>query len=181
MADRCFRCGFEVRPDNYIMDGSEIQHDDLAVCVRLLKAELARYVRSDGDWWCRAHDRPATHWLIRGDRRERVCNPKLGGITMPCEAVYVEPGLAKRLNDGSKLPQVPRLDLKWAADKPTEPHRYYWFRPVDSNPSGRALMYICEATDDDGRKRLHANSSEDGFGWVDEIGGEWSGPLPEPK
>ncbi len=42
-----------------------------------------------GTWWCQSHSRPATHLVERGWRSgERCCNPRLGGIMIPCFAVF---------------------------------------------------------------------------------------------
>lgn len=36
-------------------------------------------------WWCRTHERRATHLLVRENQSDEVhCDPKLGGITFPC-------------------------------------------------------------------------------------------------
>lgn len=36
-------------------------------------------------WWCNSHGRQATYIMTTGDGKEHpVCNPKLGGITIPC-------------------------------------------------------------------------------------------------
>ena len=61
----------------------------------------ARYTRSDGSFWCRTHKRMATHLLVRDGELspKHVCDPALGGITLPCDAVDIEPGLARRLNE----------------------------------------------------------------------------------
>jgi len=40
-----------------------------------------------GTWWCNAHQREATY--LSGDGR-RKCDPKLGGIMLPCDVVFVE-------------------------------------------------------------------------------------------
>lgn len=39
----------------------------------------------DGMWWCNAHKREATH--VRNGRP--CCDPKLGGILLPCMVVFV--------------------------------------------------------------------------------------------
>lgn len=44
-------------------------------------------------WWCNTHNRPATHLLkksrVSWRHSERVCNPSMGGITLPCQCVKV--------------------------------------------------------------------------------------------
>lgn len=42
-------------------------------------------METEGRWWCKSHQRYATHFKKNGDR---CCDPKLGGITLPC---YAEP------------------------------------------------------------------------------------------
>jgi len=39
-----------------------------------------------GTWWCGVHNRHATHVDERG---KRYCNPRLGGIMIPCMAELV--------------------------------------------------------------------------------------------
>lgn len=36
-------------------------------------------------WWCNSHGRPATHLKKDG---EHCCDPQLGGILLPCFAVF---------------------------------------------------------------------------------------------
>src|ERR1700685_3364615 len=39
-----------------------------------------------GSWWCKSHNRAATHMSQRPDGSQRhCCNPALGGIMLPCE------------------------------------------------------------------------------------------------
>ncbi len=38
----------------------------------------------EGVWWCNSHGRPATHINNHGDH---CCDPKLGGILIPCRAI----------------------------------------------------------------------------------------------
>lgn len=40
---------------------------------------------SDGVWWCNSHQRQATHTDAKG---RHCCNPKLGGILLPCNVVF---------------------------------------------------------------------------------------------
>lgn len=42
-------------------------------------------VVGQGLWWCNSHGREATHTNKRG---ERCCDPKLGGILLPCRAIF---------------------------------------------------------------------------------------------
>jgi len=50
------------------------------------------YEKADGSWWCNSHKRPATHVRIKddGSSPERVCDPNLGGILLPCDCVRIE-------------------------------------------------------------------------------------------
>ena len=42
---------------------------------------------SNGFWWCNSHKRKATHL----DKNGRIrCDPKLGGITLPCFVVFLD-------------------------------------------------------------------------------------------
>ena len=46
-----------------------------------------RYRRNDdpNEWWCKSHNRMATHLHRRDDGTERpCCEPGLGGILLPC-------------------------------------------------------------------------------------------------
>jgi hypothetical protein len=43
-------------------------------------------VSTDGIWWCNSHQMEATHY--RNGRH--ICDPKLGGITIPCFVVFFE-------------------------------------------------------------------------------------------
>lgn len=45
-----------------------------------------------GVWWCNSHGREATHKDRRG---RKCCDPKLGGIMLPCEVVFKELEAAK--------------------------------------------------------------------------------------
>ena len=52
--------------------------------------DLPRLVSSDGTgylWWCRVHRRAATHTDKNG---KRCCDPKLGGILLPCAVSLIE-------------------------------------------------------------------------------------------
>lgn len=48
---------------------------------------------SDEIWWCRVHKRWATYLRVKTDKKyaetEHVCNPSLGGITVPCRTIIV--------------------------------------------------------------------------------------------
>jgi hypothetical protein len=36
-------------------------------------------------WWCKSHRREATHvWTDENGNRRICCDPKLGGIMLPC-------------------------------------------------------------------------------------------------
>lgn len=48
--------------------------------------QQAIYTRDDsGKWFCRSHQREATHVAENGSRSWRCCDPKLGGIMIPCD------------------------------------------------------------------------------------------------
>lgn len=51
---------------------------------------LPAYSESDPEelWWCNSHERIATHLILRkGMEPCHVCDPKLGGILLPCKCV----------------------------------------------------------------------------------------------
>jgi hypothetical protein len=49
-----------------------------------LTAAEAILKQSDGIWWCNSHQREAT-WI---GPRGRECDPKLGGIMLPCRVIF---------------------------------------------------------------------------------------------
>lgn len=49
-----------------------------------------------GTYWCNSHRREATHKRADGSR---CCNPRLGGILLPCFVVFAEMIVTKRKND----------------------------------------------------------------------------------
>lgn len=48
-----------------------------------------RYSRNDTDelWWCNSHQRQAEYIRSNRQSKTRCCDPKLGGILLPCNAV----------------------------------------------------------------------------------------------
>jgi hypothetical protein len=41
-------------------------------------------------WWCNIHNRRASHiFTYIGGKRVHHCDPKLGGIMIPCECVNI--------------------------------------------------------------------------------------------
>ena len=48
------------------------------------KEKLNEQLCDTGQYWCKTHNRDATH---RKDDGSYVCDPKLGGIAMPCKDV----------------------------------------------------------------------------------------------
>ena len=47
---------------------------------------LPTTVEEEGLWWCNAHQREATHLCTKTGKIR--CNPRLGGISMPCIVVF---------------------------------------------------------------------------------------------
>lgn len=66
-----------------------------------------------GRWWCIHHKRWATHLRIRYGivmpMPERVCDPSLGGIMLPCQVVDVSDiveAIKKELRDAEHRPDA---------------------------------------------------------------------------
>jgi len=85
--------------------------------------------RSPGLWWCHSHGREATDVRSDGERR---CNPRLGGIMLPCHVEHLEVVPADEIEELVRLRQ-------WVADLQSGMyvncvycgHRY---GPVESTP-----------------------------------------------
>jgi hypothetical protein len=58
-----------------------------------------------GTWWCNSHQREATHTRADGTR---CCDPKLGGILLPCFVVHAPMTIEK-----SKCPVWPEGSGEW--------------------------------------------------------------------
>lgn len=41
-------------------------------------------------WWCRIHKREADHLMLTPYQKRVHCDPKLGGIMLPCECERVD-------------------------------------------------------------------------------------------
>jgi hypothetical protein len=71
------------------LPGLQARIDAIPEKIHELAAWLDAHERSpeQGTWWCNAHQREATYLSWDGRRK---CDPKLGGIMLPCEVVFVE-------------------------------------------------------------------------------------------
>lgn len=56
-----------------------------------------------GTWWCQSHGREATHFKRDGTR---CCNPRLGGILLPCFAVLA-PMTVERTKPNQQGQRIP--------------------------------------------------------------------------
>lgn len=65
--------------------------------------------------------------------------------------------------------------MTWTTNKPTTPGWYWWRRNKDKNLTCHEIGYRHEH---DG---LWILSLPDEYVRIDEYGGEWAGPIPEPE
>lgn len=53
----------------------------------------AEYIKNnDGVWWCNSHQRKAEYISLKEGyliHNEHCCNPRLGGILLPCNCIEI--------------------------------------------------------------------------------------------
>ena len=84
-----FRESVDGVTDKGLLGALEAERDIARMEVAALRAGQVQYPRYAGDpWWCTVHNRPATHMFVSlGGVASHHCDPKLGGIMLPCQCV----------------------------------------------------------------------------------------------